>query len=266
MLPENIGLMVGLKDDNQAAIIERVLKGQSLQDNLIDLSTYWKIKVWFNKPTEIRTPPTWINKVVTEDGWTSKTRKYVNVKTEHVIAKFFRSVSSGNFCYMTKRTNRRGYIFPSLESVVKYEIVQDTRDDEFKSYEKFAAKFDRRFITDSQIQGLWNSKSAQHGGRYSPSDFHKIGPKGKRVLNQFLQLFVDINTEGSCYFEQTYKGQTTKTLSQRLGSYHHFGRDITIAHTLGLPRVSYSSEYHNCGNGRYGLLANKNEFLWMEDD
>ena len=81
MLPENIGLMIGLKDSNQLAIIEKVLKGQSLQDNLIDLSKYWKIKVWFNKPTEIQITPTWINKTKTEDGWTSKTRKYMNEKT-----------------------------------------------------------------------------------------------------------------------------------------------------------------------------------------
>ena len=124
------------------------------------------------------------------------------------------------------------------------------------NYEKFAARFDRRFISDSMIQDLWNSKSAQHGGKYDLSDFHKIGPKGKRVLDLFLRLFIDINTEGSCYFERTIEEKKFKTLSQRLGSHHHLGRDITIEHTLGIPRVSYSSEYHNCANGRYGLSAN----------
>jgi len=79
----------------------------------------------------------------------------------------------------------------------------------------------------------------------------------------FLKLFVDLNTEGKCYFEQS---SGRKTLTQCHQTNHRLGRDITIEHTLGQGKVYYSSEYQGCGNGRYGLLANKNEFLWLEDD
>lgn len=32
------------------------------------------------------------------------------------------------------------------------------------------------------------------------------------------------------------------------------------------PYVYYSSEHMGCLNGRYGLIANRNEYLWLEDD
>jgi len=256
--------MIGLEGE-QAAVVERIYKGQDLQANLIDLSRFWKIKVWFNQPTEIRITPTWINKQETENGW-SKTRKYLNTGTEHVIARFF-STDWGKLCYLPKRTVKGGFHFPDLSTVVKYEVILDEVQDEFKSYEKFAAKFDRRFMPDAEILSLWNSKSGQHGGRYKPSDFHKIGPRGKQVLNNFLRLFVDWNTEGKCYIATHHdNGTVTKVLSDRYRTYHQFGRNITIEHTLGIPRVFYSSEYCNSCNGRYGLLANKNEFLHLEDD
>jgi hypothetical protein len=264
-IPDNLALLVGLPSP-QADVIERILKGQTdLKTNLLDLSKFWKIKVWFNQPTEIHTIPQWVTSIDAEGKvWKSRTRSKTD--TVHVIARFFQT-DWEKLCYLPRRNVRRGFHFPELDTVVKYEPVIEDNKDKFSSYEKFAAKFDRRFMPESEIQSLWNSRSGQHGGQYKPSDFHRIGPQGKRVLSNFLRLFVDWNTEGKCYIEHKYDdGKITKTLSERHKTYHRLGRDITIEHTLGIPRVFYSSEYQGCGNGRYGLLANKNEFLWLEDD
>jgi hypothetical protein len=263
-VPENIPLLTGLKED-QAAAVEKVLKGCNLYEALTGLGRFWKIKVWFNCEHEIKT----VNHIIKkeEEGRTTRYYKSYNKGTVHV----FNSImdNNGALLYKTTRTGRFGYYFPSLESVVKYEpVIADsvTLSREFKSYEQFARKFDRRFITESEIQNFWNSKSNQHGGRYKPSDFHKIGPRGKYVLENFLRLFVNVETEGKCYLENEYNGKKYKFLTERYHSNCHLGRDITISHTLGQPIVHYSSEYPGCGNGRYGLLANKNEFLWLEDD
>jgi hypothetical protein len=81
-------------------------------------------------------------------------------------------------------------------------------------------------------------------------------------MEGFLRLFVDVNTEGKCYFDRSER----KILTQDYQTHHHTGRDIEISHTLGHQYVYYASEFQGCGNGRYGLVANKNEFLHLEDD
>ena len=49
--------------------------------------------------------------------------------------------------------------------------TEEVSDIEFKGIEEFAKRFDKRFITLEQINKLWNSKSAQHGGKYNKKDF-----------------------------------------------------------------------------------------------
>lgn len=265
-IPENLPLLVGQNlPSHQLAVVERILKGQTdLKTNLIDLGKHFKVRVWFDREIDIRIMPRWVNKQETENGYSKLYKQHVRASV-HVFNYICTAAKdSQRLLYGTSKKARQGFDFPSLEFVTRYEPVIPAADaDEFKSYEQFAAKFDRRFITETMIQDLWNSKSGQHGGKYKPSDFHRIGPKGKQVLENFLRWFVDVNdTVGQHY----YQHDKYKCLNQRRDSYHHFGRDISISHTLGIPRVSYSSEYHGCGNGRYGLLANKNEFLWLEDD
>jgi len=259
--PTNLPLLIG-SGIEATAVIERILKGQTdLQTNLLELSKFWKIKVWFDKPTEIRITPTWINKTETDGGW-SKTRRPNKMGTEHVIARFFQTEQK-QLCYLPKRSVRSGYHFPSLDSVIKYEPVIDRSKTEF-TYEKFAAKFDRRFITESEIKRTWDHNSSQHGGRYTQSDFHQLGPEGKKVLRQFLRLFKGVtNTVGEYYSDRE---GNNKYLTERHKAHHRLGRDITIQHRLGNNFVWYSSEYYNCGNGRYGIIANENIFLWTEDD
>lgn len=261
-IPANLPLLIGKVTDAQAAVVERILKGQSdLKTNLMDLGKHFKVRVWFSKEVDIRIQRHWVN----QGENTRLCRQHV--KTDNHVFNYitYAQGQPGRIIYGTSRKCRSGYDFPSLDLVTRYEPVIRTEraTAEFKSYEQFAAKFDRRFITDDMIKDLWNSKSAQHGGRYCPSDFHRIGPKGKEVLDLFLRLFKDVNdTVGEHYHES----DGYKYLRHGRNAYHPSGRDISLSHTLGVPRVSYSSEYSGCGNGRYGMLANKNEFLWLEDD
>jgi hypothetical protein len=147
--------------------------------------------------------------------------------------------------------------------ITRYEpVIETPKAEEFRDYDHFAGRFDRRFINESEIQGLWNSKSAQHGGKYKPSDFRRFGSQGKQVMENFLRLFVEVNTEGKCYSERSGH----MCLEQYHNTNHQGGRDIRITHTLGFGRVGYSSEFMRCGNGSYGLVANKNEFIHLEDD
>ena len=130
-------------------------------------------------------------------------------------------------------------------------------------YEKFKRKFDSRFITPQEIKRLWNGTSAQHGGKYNFNDFRHIGSRGLEVLRKFMRLFKGVNEGGGAGYIQK---DGYSILSERYFCYHNLGRDITITHQTNLPWVTYSSEYHNCSNGRYGLIANEKEYLWLEDD
>jgi hypothetical protein len=273
-IPRNLPLLVGQTTGDQAEAVAKVLKGDLPLDQCLDaLGRYWKIKVWFNREYDFQVLPHWVKNGDTKH-WKRHERSNVHVFPCVCLSyKAFSSWSNlpdqefqpvpGTLLYQTTRNSSYGYYFPSLNTVIKYEpVIKIRRKDEFSSYEDFARKFDRRFITESEIQKLWNGTSAQHGGKYVPSDFKRIGPAGRKVLNQFLQLFADVNTEGKCY--------SLRSNNKVLESYHHtscqLGRDIRISHTLGQGKVYYSSEFKGYGNGRYGLLANKNEYLHLEDD
>lgn len=246
---------------NQAEAVEKVLKGCSVVEGLTYLGRFWKVKVWFNQEVEIRT----ITRIIKEkqsDGTTIRIRTNYNKSNVHVF-NAIRFRPDGSVLYCLTRNSRRGFYFPRLDTVVKYEpVIENPEVDEFRDYEHFAGRFDRRFITESEIQKLWAGTSAQHGGKYKPSDFRRLGPQGKQVMRQFLGLFVNVNTEGKCYFERSGH----KTLEEYHNTSHRIGRDIRITHTLGRGSIYYASEFKGCGNGSYGLIANQNEFLHLEDD
>jgi hypothetical protein len=174
--------------------------------------------------------------------------------SEYTFSKFFNNNGQCGICYVPTRSGRHGYYFP-LSKVVRYEpLINSFKEDRFSTYEDFKKKFDRFFITEDEIQKLWNQKSCQHGKQYCPSDFHRLGPRGREVLVRFMRRFKGIEADINSEIYETYT------------TLHHFGRDVKISHGTNLPYVYYSSEFQGCGNGRYGLLANKNEFLWLEDD
>jgi hypothetical protein len=153
-----------------------------------------------------------------------------------------------------------------LDKVVGYSLVDLDEGNEFSGLDQFARRFDKRFITEDEIKKLWEGTSAQHGGKYLKSDFHSVGPKGGRVVKQFVERFAGIDaTAPTTWYGKGYKGDgDVLTLWENADG--HQGRDIKVSHRVGVPYVWYSSEYSGCGNGRYGLLATEKTFLWTEDD
>ena len=259
--PKNLLELTGIKmSESQTAVVERILKGQAdLRTNLADLNHYWKVRVWFDKPVEIRTG-----------------RRYgqVKMKQEHVFSRFFIS-SHNQLCYALSRSHRSGYYLgDQINHIVKYEPVLDPHDggaesDEFKSYEQFKKKFDLFFITEEEIQKLWDGTSGQHGGKYRKSDFRRLGRQGKWVMEQFLRFFKGISNGGDLpgyRLETDGKYFITRADYTSTSTNMNIGRDIHMTHQTNLGWVYFASEYPGCGNGRYGLIANKHEFLWLEDD
>jgi hypothetical protein len=270
-IPENLPLLMGDLTPDQAGVVDRIFKGQTdLKTNLLDLSKFWKVKVWFDREIDIRIQPHRQTTKKDSNGiYTVLYKQHVHTNT-HIFHQIYHT-TDGTLVYTTSKASRiQWYYFPRLDWVVKYEpVIEKDRDQEFKSYGQFKAKFNPFFITEAEIQKLWNETSNQHGGRYKPSDFHSIGPRGKGVLKDFLRNFKGISsTDPNAFLAYHPYSETSKELY--LDAYYktsyHSGRDIKIEHRAGLGFVWYASEYQGCGNGRYGIVANKNQFLWVEDD
>jgi hypothetical protein len=271
-VPQNLPLLLSDPRPNAVADATRVLKGgMSHRDNILALSRHWKIQVWFSQPVKVAIQPHW---VVTEEVEGRVTKTHITSKTEdnHVFKGFFRNsaLEGAPIYYKKSICGRHGHDFEDLEDkIIKYEpvIIKDTASykDDFESYEQFKAKFDPLFIKEDLIKSLWNGTSGQHGGKYRKSDFHFIGEVGRKVLKRFMRNFKGVSaTEWSGYIMNTPEG--IEYLIEKHRTMRHPGRDITIEHRAGADRVFYSSEYCGCSNGRYGLVANKNQFLWLEDD
>lgn len=219
--------------------------------NIVRLSKICRVKLTFNQPTNII-----LNR-----------RKSLRDVTEHTFPGFF---SKGeNLYYFMKRDGRSGYMLP-LNLIKSYEPVGSTID-AFNSYEEFKKKFDLYFITEEMIKSLWDSTSAQHGGKYVPSDFKPISKAGKEALRLFLNKFKGINSTDTSTYSERNNINGNGTYHICYGNYYGNGgsstsRDIKISHQMGFNLVHYSSEYHGCGNGRYGILATRSTYLWTEDD
>jgi hypothetical protein len=275
-VPQNLPLLLNDPRPNAVAAATKVLKGGlTHRDNILELSRFWKIQVWFSEPVQIAIQHHW---VVTERVEGRVTKTHITSKTEnnHVFKGFFRNnaLEGAPIYYKTSSTGRHGHDFEDLESkILRYEpvIQKDSRyKDDFESYEQFKAMFNPLFITENMIKSLWNSTSGQHGGQYRKSDFHHMGKVGREVLKRFMQNFKGVSNfnEKDCpgYSRNMRNPEDNFDLIEKHHSSRHPGRDITIQHTGGYDRVFYSSEFHNCANGRYGLVANKNQFLHLEDD
>jgi hypothetical protein len=266
-LPTSIPILMGQDLNNgQKDVLQKIMAGQSDPvKNLLDLGQHWKVKVWFTKPVQLRLPRHYTKKKE-EDGTISWGKKaYYAYASEHTFNGFF--LSNNQLCYKFKKTGRSGWYFP-IEDILKYEPLPASSD-AFSGYEEFKRKFDLKFITEDEILSLWKGTSAQHGGKYLKSDFKSISTQGRKVMTRFLQSFQGIDKGGMGtpgYMERKYEDKTYYILEEHHYTTRHPGRDIRISHQTNRPSVYYSSEFAGCGNGTYGLVANKNEYLWLEND
>jgi hypothetical protein len=258
--PTNAAMLVGCLSENQRLIAEKVLKGgQTLHENLLELR-YWKIKMWFKKPTSV----------------VLNCRRHSEPKLQHIFHKFGRT-EHGSLIYMPRKSRVRfGFYFSEVAgyedgNVDRYDVIFPKPANEF-TFEKFKAKFDMRFVTEARLQELWSGKSGQTGCQYARSDFRHIGREGKWVLERFLKRFTNVASTDTTHYlcsdregcEKNYRLYEFHTSSGRQSS--RFGRDIKIEHLLGNSLVWYSSEFPGCGNGSYGMLVNEKTWLHLEDD
>jgi hypothetical protein len=247
MLVSNLPILLASPNlsENEKTAIESVYKNNlDVRTTLDFLGRYWKLRVKFSRPVEVR-----IN------------RYKARMVSDHTFSGFF---TTGNgLCYAQRRPMRTGFHFGDwYDLVTDIEVVSQKQDDSFKSYEQFRNRFDTLFITEAKIKELWNSKSSQHGGQYRPSDFHHLGPQGRDVMRRFLLGYQGLGKEGPFY----HKSGDYYVYEECHKAYRHSGRDIKISYQTNQELVWYSSEYCGCGNGRYGLVANRTTFLWLEDD
>jgi len=247
LLPDNnLPTLIGISSESDNAI-SRVFTGLSLEESLAELSPYFTTKIWFSEPVRI----------------------YRKKKEVHVFRSFFIS-RNGYLCYSNRNHPKTGRIFSEKNLITKLEFISENISCQFKSYKEFCKKFDTRFIIEKEIRKLWNSKSSQHSGQYNKHDFKRLGKKGKRVMERFLNNFIDVTTINKVYpyhKSNLYDNEEVWVYKEKQNSDSlRLGRDISISHQSNCPYVFYSSEYPGCLNGRYGLIANKNEYLWLEDD
>lgn len=246
-IPDMIPTMLGQGMDDTVKMI--LSEPDNHLQNIIRLSKVCKVKIKLNRPFTVY----------------ANRRHAIKDVTEYTFNGFFQH--GNDLCYLFKGNGRRGQYLP-LSLIESYEPVLSTANT-FNSLEDFKKKFDTFFISNELIEQLYNEKSAQTGARYRPSDFRPVSTAGKEALSCFLRNFKGVdNTDQSDYREN--KGVSGNTYYTCEGSYYGRGgstsRDIRISHQFGFNRVSYSSEYHGCGNGRYGILATRSTYLWLEDD
>lgn len=273
--PKNLMTALPIATPKQAETIQRILRGNMcLAETLVDLAKHWKIHVWFSEPVEIYITPRWLPWKTEPDGRRSRSRTSGLITvSDHTFARFARGPSS--IVYANSEQATHGYPCEwMLDKIVKYEPVLDTdksyeakaKRDQFASIDEFRKQFDMQFVTEAEIQKLWSKPSSQTGKPYRRSDFHKIGPRGREVMQRFLKRFKGVTTTDPTGYRQEYDKSKNLYITDYYDSYRHTGRDIKISHMLGNDYVWYSSEYHGCGNGRYGIVANAHTFLWLEDD
>lgn len=247
-LPNTIPLLMGRGHDEDVKLI--FSNPNDHIQNIVRISKICRVKVTFHCP---------------QSFYVSRRKRLDNV-VEHVFHEFFSK--GGTLYYKMRRDGRSGFPI-ALDRISSYEPVIESHDS-FKSYEDFEKKFDKNFITEELIKQLWSEKSSQHGGNYKPSDFRSISSAGKEALRSFLRSFKGINNTDTSTYSERKSLEGDSIYHTCSGQYYGGGgsqsRDIRISHVMGNNLVHYSSEYHNCGNGRYGLLASKSTYLWLEDD
>jgi hypothetical protein len=251
VLPNTIPLLLGCGYDETVSLM--LSNPDDHMQNIVRLSKICKVKIKFTQPVTIY----------------PNRRRAIKDVTEYVFSDFF--ISGDRICYRFKKDGRHGQ-YLQMQYVESYEPVRTTVN-EFRDYEQFKKKFDLFFITEELIKDLWESTSAQHGGKYMPSDFKPVSKAGHEALRMFLRTFKGVNsTDTTGYMERTSVVQGEPTYHILYGRYYgrsldcHFSRDVDVSHQIGLNRVFYSSTRTGGGKERNGILANRSTYLWLEDD
>ena len=124
-MPRNLAVLPTLKLwPFERAFLEKTLKDpfSSLSDALIDFSHYFRIKVTFSEPVQVKSRRSRTKGETNEDGWTTihyhSGWKKVTTHTFHRILDYH-----GGLIYTPVRKGRRGWEFPPLEKVVKWEAI-----------------------------------------------------------------------------------------------------------------------------------------------
>lgn len=249
----NLPLFIGQSDEQDAAIAAAMNGSASLEESLSRLSGYFRIRITFTEPVQIM-------------------RKITN---KHTFLCFFLTKEK-RICYGNKRNAHSGRYFHHMNKIKDIEFISE----HFDSYEQFKRKFDPRFIKEERIKQLWEEGSPQHGGKYLKSDFRPLGKSGRELMKRFLKQFTTVG-EKTSYYHRAPKyepvNRNTSPLKDQgydvLAHYHYTnstsrqaGRDLTISASTQAPCVWYSSEYPGCGNGDYGIIATKSNYLYIEKD
>ena len=244
-MPKTLPLL--LNDPRPAAVaaVAEILRSEDLDpvDVMIRLVKFWKIKIFFSEPVRLAIVRHWV-----DNGDGSKSYHTSKTTQVHIIPRIFKN-AAGIVGYGTNSRANKGYEL-EVSKIVSFEPVASIkRNDHFASYEEFKARFDLQFISEAKIQDLWAKPSAQTGEQYTRADFRPLSPTGRQALEYFLRGFKGL--DGPSYSTGRHKSKK---------------RDITISFDEGRELVHYSSEYPGCGNGSYGILANKSCWLHLEDD
>lgn len=251
ILPDTIPLLLGQGFDDTVKMIFAEPDNHIM--NIVRISKVCRVKVTFFQP---------------ETFYLTVRKKIFNV-SEYVFPEFF---CHGDRLYFKSKRGGRTGLQLSLDRIKSYEPVLSTLN-EFNNYEQFKKKFDLFFITEELIKELWEGTSAQHGGKYQPSDFKPVSKAGKEALQQFLRTFRGVDsTDTTGYTERQPWEQGGSPYHILYGHYFgrnsdcHFSRDVDVSHQLGLNRVHYSSTQTGGGHERNGILATRSTYLWLEDD
>ncbi len=245
MLPDNnLPIMIGINPEADKIIASELNGELSIKESLSRLSKFFLIRAWFKEPIRLK-----------------------NKEVEVYTFKSFFISTQGYLCYANRKEPRTGKIFYDTHLITKLEFFEEKKDIKFKCFKDFKKRFDTRFIKEEQILSLWHSKSSQHGGQYTKNDIRKINKRGKEVMDLFLKHFTTIDEKDDYYRKSSvFENEDVWVHTTRHQSDTNTGRDISISHQTNAPHVYYSSEQHKTCNGRYGLIVNKNEYLWLEDD
>jgi len=251
ILPDTIPLLMGRSFDDTVKMILSEPDNHIM--NIVRISKVCRVKVTFHKP----------------ESFYITRRKYIKDISEYIFPEFF--LSGDRLYYKLKRGGRTGLLI-SFDRIKSYEPVLTTIN-EFNNYEQFKKKFDLFFIAEELIKELWESISAQHGGKYQPSDFKPVSKAGKEALRQFLRTFRGVaSTDTTGYTEEQPWEENRSPYHILYGRYYgrnsncNFSRDVDISHQIGLNRVFYSSTQTGGGHERNGILATRSTYLHLEDD
>jgi hypothetical protein len=171
----------------------------------------------------------------------------------------FRLVQGGLYVHLSARAPF-SYQLPGLRDIVRVLPAGVKREDRFATFDEFANRFDRRFIKDDALSALWSHGSSQHDGPFRPSDFRGIGPKGRKVVKEFLTLFQDLDTATA-----GYNADGVRSVCHNSG-HEHTGRNISVSHLVKTGEISYNSERPGGGNGAYYVLVTPTTVLHIVGD